>query len=235
MSKKLFMATLLLTATGCGFGTASYLKDNKTGVDYTDFDSYCRSYDRFPQDDKGNAIRYTIDRVKFVAGVETPGAEGCNGITVRLMESIREEASAAHGQERYVFRLGVRLVEGNTKFKADPGEIFKLKDLSAFHYFRFITHIYLPHGEIENIEPLGNLNNLVVMDLRNNRIAELGDALLAPSKLEYLDLSFNQIKSTRNIGGDNSLRFLDISNNPIESIEGLKSKTKLNTYFGPEY
>jgi Leucine-rich repeat (LRR) protein len=235
-SAKLVQSLLLIASVcqlaSCGSSQRGRLSSGEKEL--LSLESYCINYENFPKDARGDGIRYTIDRIKFVAGVTDDGAKGCIDITDALRRNTLIPEDPAIGKERYVFRLGAR-PKPDGGFMADPGDRFILSNLEPFTVLPFITELYLPHGKITDISPLNSVTELRILDVRNNQISELGSAI-SNSHIEFVDLSFNKLKSTVKIGGDFSLRYLDVTENPeLTDVTNLKDKKNLINYFGPTF
>ncbi len=234
------LAALILGACSKGDDSSSVLNNSGSEVDRSSFDSFCASYDLFPSvegKERGEAIQYTIRRIKFVAGIpdqDLTGPNGCIGITRKLEESIKIPFNAARGGVRYRFELGVRWNKELQKYDVDPEENFLLQDLEAFAYLKLITDLHLPHGKIKDLSYLSSMSNLQVLDVRNNLIEQLGGSVRSFARIEYLNLSFNRLKKFDGIGGKPSLKFLDLRENCSDAApEALRPQFPNASYFAP--
>lgn len=81
---------------------------------------------------------------------------------------------------------------------------------------------------IIDISPLGNLTELVDLDLGSNRISDIS-ALMSLTKLESLDLSYNKIQDISALEGLVNLQTLNLRYNEISDISALKGLVNLQT------
>ncbi|NLO70582.1 MAG: hypothetical protein GX102_06520 [Porphyromonadaceae bacterium] len=67
-------------------------------------------------------------------------------------------------------------------------------------------------------ESIGNLKNVVFIDVRNNRLTELPNSISDMDKLLSLDASNNRLETQPGFGGNESLKWLNLSYNRLQSI-----------------
>ena len=72
-----------------------------------------------------------------------------------------------------------------------------------------------------------NLINLKQLDIQNNRLTSIGTTLLSLSNMAELYLACNAIESVCGLPQSAVLNTVDLSNNPISSLEGIQ---QVNTY-----
>lgn len=102
--------------------------------------------------------------------------------------------------------------------KSEVSDIGFLKNLSN------IKILSLKQNNIKDIQVLNELINIEDLDLSFNQIENY--FLKRLNKIRYLNLSHNHLKSLKNINYTEIIQ-LDISNNPLTSLNGLEKAIKL--------
>lgn len=76
--------------------------------------------------------------------------------------------------------------------------------------------MHVSRNTLQNIQVLGNFQNLVIIDASNNKISEV--ALKLP-KLESLNLMNNSLQTFPQLQSMKRLKYLNLSNNRIQDLE----------------
>lgn len=93
-----------------------------------------------------------------------------------------------------------------------------------------LCELRLYSNKISQISGVAGLKNLVQLSLQTNSIKNLGRGLRGLAKLEVLRLDMNSITAvdaSTNLEGCNSLVYLNLANNSVESIQNLLRLHKL--------
>ena len=69
---------------------------------------------------------------------------------------------------------------------------------------------------------IGQFKLLRQLDIQNNRLTSLGEEMLDMNYLEELYLACNGIESVQGLPRSSRLNTLDLSNNPLKSIQGIQ-------------
>jgi Leucine-rich repeat (LRR) protein len=69
---------------------------------------------------------------------------------------------------------------------------------------------------------IGQFKLLRQLDIQNNRLTSLGEEMLNMNYLEELYLACNGIESVQGLPRSSRLNTLDLSNNPLKSIQGIQ-------------
>src|SRR5690606_9697869 len=76
---------------------------------------------------------------------------------------------------------------------------FGVNDIGALHEVATLTDLELPGADVSDLRPLSGCTGLSHLDLRDNRVVDLSP--LAELKLQWLDLSNNQVESIAALAG----------------------------------
>lgn len=141
------------------------------------------------------------------------GASDTEKETVELA-SHQNAASGPLTDELLLKRVGCSEKEGVARIRLDRE---MLNDISLLpeRFGSGITHLYLQHNELDNVEPLLRMRDLKFAALSHNRISSL-TGLEFMNSLLFLDLSHNAIVSLDELVHHLpvSLKFLCIAGNP---------------------
>ena len=77
---------------------------------------------------------------------------------------------------------------------------------------------------------IGQFKLLRQLDIQNNRLTSLGEEMLDMNYLEELYLACNGIESVQGLPRSSRLSTLDLSNNPLKSIQGIQEVCVLLCY-----
>ena len=105
-------------------------------------------------------------------------------------------------------------------------EIKQIKNPSS------INNLQIRLSNLNNLKGLNSFVNLIQLDLSNNQISSLNNALYSLTKLKYLDLSCNKLSSLDGIEECEMLEYLNASHNKIISLSTFSkfhNKSNLNT------
>ena len=72
------------------------------------------------------------------------------------------------------------------------------------------------------VSGIGQFKLLRQLDIQNNRLTSLGEEMLDMNYLEELYLACNGIESVQGLPRSSRLNTLDLSNNPLKSIQGIQ-------------
>ena len=107
-----------------------------------------------------------------------------------------------------------------TEIRLSQNKISSIKDLNLL--LDQVEQLYLDHNNLKSLESCSfNMKNLTHLDLAFNRIVSLNGSIQCLDRLMYLNLASNLIEYVMNVDfpNDSSILFLDLSSNPINSVE----------------
>jgi len=152
-----------------------------------------------------------------------------NGSMLNLGNRYLENISQVEGWKKIKKIKDLRLILGGNEFTKIPKldflsnlrELFlqsnQIKQITNVESFKMLTGLFLDGNKITKLENL-NCPSLKILTLSVNKIEEL-ENLENLNNLNHFEVDINKIKTLKRFTPPKSLKFLDISYNPISKQE----------------
>lgn len=108
-----------------------------------------------------------------------------------------------------------------------------LSTIAGLENVQNLTVLNLRNNTIRNLEPLSHMVTLQELNLTHNALTDLS-ALTPLTELQKLDVSFNSLTSLAPLANCPKLTWLDAGNNQLESLSGVEGLSLL-TYLGADF
>uniref|UniRef100_A0A674K8Z8 Nischarin n=1 Tax=Terrapene triunguis TaxID=2587831 RepID=A0A674K8Z8_9SAUR len=178
--------------------------------------------------DLGHILDFTC-RLKYLKVTGTEGPFGTSNIQEHLLPFDLSIFKSLHQIE--IHHCGANLIKGLTSSK------HTLTTMSIRFSATSMKEILVPEAsEFDQWEPEGALSSfpvtaviptwktLTTLDMSHNRISQIDDSVKLIPKIEFLELSHNDVSLVENLQHLYNLIHLDLSYNKLASLEGVHTK-----------
>ncbi|KAM7169285.1 nischarin isoform 3-T3 [Macrochelys suwanniensis] len=178
--------------------------------------------------DLGHILDFTC-RLKYLKVTGTEGPFGTSNIQEHLLPFDLSIFKSLHQIE--INHCGANLIKGLTSSK------HTLTTMSVRFSATSMKEILVPEAsEFDQWEPEGALSSfpvtaviptwktLTTLDMSHNRISQIDDSVKLIPKIEFLELSHNDVSLVENLQHLYNLIHLDLSYNKLASLEGVHTK-----------